>query len=45
MIGNVIAKILLVLFLLAAPFLLVGFGSEVWKTLTNLSIRSALLHK
>jgi hypothetical protein len=40
MVGNVIAKILLVLFLLAAPFLLIGFGSEVWKTLSNLSIRS-----
>lgn len=40
MIGNIVAKSLLILFLLASPFLVVGFGNEVWKILTNLTIRS-----
>lgn len=40
MIGNIVAKILLVLFLLSSPFLLIGFGYEVWQIIKTLSIRS-----
>lgn len=40
MIGNVIAKILLILFLIASPFLLVGFGKEFWNIFSTLTFRS-----
>lgn len=40
MIGNLVAKILLVIFLLASPFLLVGFGHEIWKIISQLTLRS-----
>jgi hypothetical protein len=38
--GNLIAKILLFLFLIASPFLLIGFGVEVWKIISQITIRS-----
>jgi len=40
MVGNIVAKILLVLFLISSPFLLIGFGQEVWEIIKNLSFRS-----
>lgn len=40
MISNLIAKILLILFLIASPFLVIGFGKEFWNILSNLTIRS-----
>ncbi len=40
MISNIIAKVLLVLFLLVSPFLLIGFGGEFWKIILAQTIRS-----
>jgi hypothetical protein len=41
MLSNIFAKILLVLFLAASPFLLFGFGREVLQVLAGFSLRSS----
>lgn len=40
MLGNLIAKMLLMMFLVCSPFLLIGFGKEFWNVLSSLTIRS-----
>ena len=40
MVGQLISKILLVLFLTASPFLLIGFGFEIWKIISQFTLRS-----